>query len=300
MAIVASIARRFRARRFRRTPVTRPRTGRSGVAALLVALLATTALWLAVAPTDVAAARGGRTRDGRDDRGAREERNARDGRDDDRDEDDDEDDDEAFTEEFGLDRCTFASQGRHTYFILEPGYQLVFEGREDGDRVGLTSTVLADTKTVAGVQTRIVEERHTRNNELIEVSRNYFAICTQTNSVIYFGEDVDNYENGAVVNHDGSWLAGRNGAKAGVMMPGIVLLGARYYQEIAPGVALDRAEIESISEVVRTPAGRFERCLKTEETTPLEPTAEDVKLYAPGVGLVEDGALKLVRYGQRR
>ena len=75
---------------------------------------------------------------------------------------------------------------------------------------------------------------------------NYFAICKETNSVIYFGEDVDNIENAVVVNHDGSWLAGVKGARAGLIMPGMPLLGARYYQEVAPGVALDRAEIESL------------------------------------------------------
>ena len=35
-----------------------------------------------------------------------------------------------------------------------------------------------------------------------------------------------------------------------------------------------------------------------EETTPLEPDNEDEKLYAPGVGLLQDGSLKLVRYGK--
>lgn len=54
-------------------------------------------------------------------------------------------------------------------------------------------------------------------------------------------------------------------------MAGLVLLGARYYEEIAPGVALDRAEIISINETINTPAGKFTSCLKKEETTPLEP-----------------------------
>lgn len=215
-------------------------------------------------------------------------------------EDEDEgDEDEAFTDAFRLDTCTFTSTGRNTYFVLEPGFQLMFEGRADGLKKGLTATVLNKTKRVAGVETRIIEERHTEDGELVELSLNYVAICKETSSVIYFGEDVDNYEKGVVVNHNGSWLAGQNGARAGVLMPGMPLLGARYYQEVAPGVAMDRAEIESISEVVRTPAGRFERCLKTEETTPLEPTVKDVKLYAPGIGLVQDGPIKLVRYGNR-
>jgi hypothetical protein len=73
---------------------------------------------------------------------------------------------------------------------------------------------------------------------------------------------------------------------------------AKYHQEIAPGVALDRAEVVSLTETIRTPAGEFKNCLKTEETTPLEPGVREFKYYARGVGLVQDGALKLVRYGR--
>ena len=82
------------------------------------------------------------------------------------------------------------------------------------------------------------------------------------------------------------------------MMPGLPLLEAKYQQEVAPGAAMDRAEIQSVSETVKVPAGEFKNCLKFEETTPLEPDTVDHKVYAPGVGLLLDGSLKLVRYGK--
>jgi len=82
------------------------------------------------------------------------------------------------------------------------------------------------------------------------------------------------------------------------MMPGLPLVGAKHYQEIAPKVALDRAEILSVSETVKTPAGVFKNCLKVVETTPLEPRNKEYKYYAPGIGLVQDGKLKLVKYGK--
>lgn len=75
-------------------------------------------------------------------------------------------------------------------------------------------------------------------------------------------------------------------------MPGVVLLGARYVQEVAPGGAMDRAEITSMTEVVETPAGRFANCVSTAETSTLLPGV-DMKLYAPGVGLVKDDVLEL-------
>ena len=79
-----------------------------------------------------------------------------------------------------------------------------------------------------------MRERETADGELVEISRNYFAICRPSNSVFYFGEDVNIYENGEVVSHEGAWLAGVNGAREGMIMPGTVLIGARYFQEIAP------------------------------------------------------------------
>lgn len=199
-----------------------------------------------------------------------------------------------FTSDFRLDQCNFTSTGRNPYFILEPGFQLILEGFEGKEFVRLQITVLHETKTVAGVKTRVVEEFETKDSQLVEVSRNYFALCEQNGGVFYFGEDVDNYDGGVIVNHDGSWLAGENGAEPGLIMPGLALLGARYFQEVAPEVALDRAEILSLSVVLETPAGTFENVLKTEETTPLEPNAKEVKFHAPGVGLIQDSTLKLV------
>ena len=180
------------------------------------------------------------------------------------------------------------------YFILEPGYQLVLEGGQER----LTITVLDEIKMVDGVETRVVEERETKGGELIEVSRNFFAISKRTNSVFYFGEEVDIYKDGKLASHEGAWLSGVGGARFGLMMPGQVLLKARYYQEVAPGAAMDRAETVSLSETVTTPAGKLENCQKTEETTPLEPGDKGYKLYARGIGLVQDGSLKLVKHGQ--
>jgi hypothetical protein len=80
-------------------------------------------------------------------------------------------------------------------------------------------------------------------------------------------------------------------------MPGTPKVGQRYYQEIAPGEAMDRAEVVSTTGKKTTPAGAFENCVKTEETSPLEPGTKEYKWYAPGVGLIADGTLPLVKYG---
>ena len=200
---------------------------------------------------------------------------------------------------FEIGPASTATTGRNPYFVLEPGYQLTLEGREDGTIVRLVITVLDETKVVGGVETRVVEERETHGGALAEVSRNYFAVNAETRALYYFGEDVDSYRNGRVVNHDGAWHHGTGGARFGMMLPGTPSVGMRYYQEQAPGAAMDRAEVVSVSETLTVPAGTFSKCLRTEETTPLEPKTKEDKVYAPGVGLVKDGALELVSWTKR-
>ena len=115
--------------------------------------------------------------------------------------------------------------------------------------------------------------------------------------MFYFGEDVDYYEGGRVVRHDGEWLAGAGGARPGLVMPGAPRVGMRYHQEIAPGRAMDRAEVVGLDETCQTPAGTFAGCLRVREDSPLEPGVAEDKYHAPGVGLVRDGSLRLTRYG---
>lgn len=209
------------------------------------------------------------------------------------------DDGDAFTKNFRLNRCTFAPDGKNTYMNLTPGYTLVLAGedKEAGESIVLRITALNETKQIGGVTARVVEEREWINGALYEIARNYFAMCTELNSVFYFGEDVDFYENGQVIGHQGSWLHGVNGARAGLFMAGLPLLGSRYYQEIAPGVALDRAEILRLNATVQTPFGKFSDVMVTEETTPLVPDQIEYKSYAPDIGLISDGPVVLVKAG---
>jgi hypothetical protein len=213
-----------------------------------------------------------------------------------------------YTDDFPLERCAFVAWGGNAHFILKPGRQLYYSNQQclaEGECEELEElwiTVLDDIRTVRiqddgrprWIRTRVVEERETADGELVEISRNFFANCRPANDVYYFGEDVDIYENGKVVSHEGAWLAGRNKAEPGMIMPdSAFLVGSRYFQEIAPGVALDRAEHAAFDLEIETPAGEFEDCIRIVETTPLEPGAESIKVYCPRIGLVADGDLLL-------
>jgi hypothetical protein len=189
--------------------------------------------------------------------------------------------------------CKLQTTGKNPYFILEPGYQLVLEG--GGTKLEIT--VLDQTKTVNGVETRVVEEKEWKKGQLYEIARNYFAFCEQTKDVFYFGEDVDFYENGKVVKHDGTWLAGVNGNKPGLIMPGAPKVKMKYYQEVAPSIAMDRAEIVSLTETCKTPAGTFAGCMKVKEGSAIDVLVTEYKYHAPGIGLVADEDLRLVKHG---
>lgn len=203
---------------------------------------------------------------------------------------------DAFQDSFDLENRELASTGRNKYFILEPGYQLVLEGKEGEHTVRLEISVLDETKKIAGIETRVMEERETVDGELIEISRNFFAICKQTKDVFYFGEEVDIYKDGKIVAHEGAWIHGKNNARAGMMMPGEAIVGAAYYQEVAPKEAMDRAKIVDLNTTLKTPAGEFRGCLKVQEENPLD-NEKEFKIHAPGIGLVQDEDLLLVKYG---
>lgn len=198
-----------------------------------------------------------------------------------------------FTDEFHVEPGELGPTGRNPYFILEPGhYRVMKKGDEE-----VTITVLDETKKVDGVETRVIEEKETKNGQVIEISRNFFAISKRTNNVYYFGEEVDIYENGKIVEHTGAWLSGVKGAKYGLWMPGTILIGARFCNEVAPDAAMDRSEVVRLTATVETPAGTFKNCVTMEDTTPLEPGVKEYKSFARGIGMVKDNNVELIKHG---
>lgn len=200
---------------------------------------------------------------------------------------------EPWATDFATDPAQLSATGRNPHFVLEPGYQIVLE--EGPSRMEVT--VLAETRVVGGVETRAVEERETFKGQVTELSKNYYAIHKQTLDVLQFGEEVSNFRNGKLVNNAGTWMAGVKKARAGLLLPGKARVGYRYYQEQAPGVTMDRAEIVSVSTSQKTPAGTFENCVRTQVTSPMTPGEKEYRCYAPGIGLVKFESMLLVKYG---
>ena len=194
----------------------------------------------------------------------------------------------AWRDRLDVNKADLLPTGTNSYITMQPGRILkLAHGRDT-----LTITILPDTQVIAGVATGVLEERETKDGNLVEVSRNFMATHRNTGDVYYFGEDVDNYKNGRIINHESAWRAGVKSARFGLMIPAKPAVGEKFYQEIAPKVAMDRVEVVSADETVRTPAGTFEHCVHLRETTPLERDVSH-KYYAPGVGIIKDDAFEL-------
>ncbi len=189
---------------------------------------------------------------------------------------------------FDVNKADLHPTGTNAYITMQPGRVLKLKHGNDT----LTITILSDTQEVDGIVAGVLEERETKNGVLVEVSRNFMATDKNTGDVYYFGEDVDNYKDGKVINHDSAWRSGTDGARFGLMIPARPTVGQAFYQEIAPKVAMDRVEVVSTNETVRTPAGTFKNCVHLRETTPLERDVSH-KYYAPGIGLIKDDEFEL-------
>jgi hypothetical protein len=170
-------------------------------------------------------------------------------------------------------------------FPLRPGTRFVYQGEEDGEAETNVVIVTYDRKTILGVSAIVVLDRVFVDGELKEKTFDWYAQDKQGN-VWYLGENSKEYEDGKVVSTEGSWMAGRDGAKAGIIMLAHPRLGDSYYQEFYVGEAEDQARVTARGVHVTVPYGSFDNCLKTLEHTRLEPGVSEAKLFCPGVGFV--------------
>lgn len=177
------------------------------------------------------------------------------------------------------------------WFPLKPGRTLVSTGVKDGQKALDLFVTTSRTKVIAGVRTRVVEDRLYLNNVLEERTSDYYA-QDRCGNVWYFGEDTAEYANGEVSSTKGSWEAGVGGAQPGVVMLAQPTVGESYHQEFLRGEAEDVGTVVAIDDRVSVPYGSFDHVLVTEDTTPLEPQILEHKFYAPGIGVVLERVLR--------
>ncbi len=169
------------------------------------------------------------------------------------------------------------------YFPLIPGTTFTYLSRNG--RIKDVFAVTHDTRVINRVTCVQVHDSVYTNDELTEDTLDFFAQDREGN-VWYFGENTAEFENGLLATIEGSFLSGVNHDKAGIIMKAHPAPGDFYRQEFSLGNAEDYAETLNLNSRVAVPYGHFDNCLKSQETTPLEPDALEDKYYAPGVGNV--------------
>ncbi|MGZ6316972.1 MAG: hypothetical protein ACXWNQ_06905 [Anaerolineales bacterium] len=169
------------------------------------------------------------------------------------------------------------------YFPLQPGTTHIFRGTTDGAATYEEFVITNTTEVVAGVRSRVVHDKNWESGKLIEDTIDWYA-QDDAGNVWYMGEFATQIENGKVVGHEGSWRAGTNGARAGIIMEAHPQVGDTYAQENAPGIASDTGHVLSLNTSLCVTYGCFSHVLKTKETSSLEPGVVEVKYYALGIG----------------
>jgi hypothetical protein len=198
----------------------------------------------------------------------------------------------------------FTTRIDNPYLPMRPGSRWVYrETDADGTVQRVVVKVTRRTKLLAnGVTARVVRDTVTERGRLVEDTFDWFA-QDRAGNVWYLGEDTTEYEDGRPVSKEGSWEAGVDGARPGIVMLARPRPGRGYRQEHAPGEAEDRARVLSLDDQAEVPAGHFTDVLMTKDWNPLEPKVLEYKLYARGVGLVlavhvsgGGGREELIRY----
>jgi hypothetical protein len=183
------------------------------------------------------------------------------------------------------------------YWPLVPGTVHNFEGVKTDPETGETETetivleVLNETRTVSGIETRIVRDRVFLEGLLIEDTFDWYAQDDDGN-VWYMGEEVTDFEyddDGNLIgtSHPGQWEAGVNGALPGYIMEANPQVGDNYYQEYLVGEAVDEGTVLALGESISVPAGSFDNVLRIRDSSALFPEFGH-KSFAPGIGVVQE------------
>jgi hypothetical protein len=129
----------------------------------------------------------------------------------------------------------------------------------------------------------VVWDREWLNDALIEETYDWYA-QDKGGNVWYLGEKSKEYENGKAVSSKGSWEAGVDGARPGIIMKADPKIGDSYRQEYLKGEAEDMADVVALSESVAVPFWTFTDCLKTRDWSKIKPSANEYKYYCVEVG----------------
>jgi hypothetical protein len=185
----------------------------------------------------------------------------------------------------------FVNRIDNKYFPLRPGTTFLYRGTQGGKPRRVSVFVTHKTKKIVGIRATVVLDQVLVDGKPEEKTFDWYAQDKRGN-VWYLGEDSADYVKGKWVRSDGSWEAGVDGARPGIVMKAHPRVGGPYRQEYYAGNAEDMAQILSTDEPVAVPYGRFNHALVTSEWTPLERGVVEHKYYVRGIGNVRTVMVK--------
>jgi hypothetical protein len=191
--------------------------------------------------------------------------------------------DEAVPYQPTIDPADFSTTIDNPFLPWVPGTTFVYEG--GGEHIEVTVT--ADTRMVMGVDTVVVRDTVTVKGKVTEDTADWYA-QDRAGNVWYFGEATISFEDDPAGDPAGSWEAGVDGARPGIVMLADPRGGDVYRQEFLKGQAEDLALVRRLDGTIKVRAGSYDGLLVTEEWTPLEPNTVEYKYYARGVGNVAE------------
>jgi hypothetical protein len=151
----------------------------------------------------------------------------------------------AGSEPVTLDPADFTTEITNPYWPMAPGDRWVY--RETDGRGGeqqVVVTVTDRTRTIAGIEARVVHDVVSEEGELVEDTFDWYAQDAGGN-VWYLGEHTREFEKGKVTTTAGSWEHGVDGAQAGIAVPAAPRAGLEYRQEYYAGEAEDGTRLWS-------------------------------------------------------
>jgi hypothetical protein len=179
----------------------------------------------------------------------------------------------------GLDPAQFTTRIDNPFWPMTPGSRWVYrETDAGGDEHRVEVTVTERTKTILGVQARVVRDVVIEDGRVREATDDWYAQDRQGN-IWHLGETKDGDAAGTSTTHE-SWQAGVAGAQPTIVVPGDPDPGTVYRQQ--------RAAIQVLTSntTAKVPYGSFDQLVITRESTPLEPGQIEHEFYARGVGPV--------------
>src|SRR2546428_433951 len=175
------------------------------------------------------------------------------------------------------------------FLPLVPGQQFTLTGTTTAGTHEVVFTVTDVTKWVDHVRTVVIWDRDFQDGQLAEEELAFMA-QDDAGNVWSLGEYPEVHEDNGTVDAPDTWLAGHNGATAGVLMRANPKTNtSAYTQGRSPDIDFfDKAKVVQTNQKTCVPTGCYSGVLVVDEWNPLDQPADghQFKYHAPGLGVV--------------